>query len=494
MKNLKNPRNIPGALRSAVMSPRSAGTKAMFGLGKGPLASSGLARVGGMALRATPLGWGIGALTAANYGWNKYKDVRDTNTLVDSMVERGRLDEGDAQTLKTLMKQGWLGTTSLGAKLLDSEELAYGGENLNLDQQKQMLEMIKGEVDTFQEGREDVTAKDRQQELFSMFSDGGRVGMKTGGMDRRTFLKWIAGLTATATGILTGKGVGKKVIPAVSKNIPESVAKFSGVEGMPEWFPRAVAQIKANGKLLSMADKDYIQGDMYEMMVPVTRKYLQKSKPGEGEAYISKTEYEKVVMEDNPLTGEIDMQWTGTDNFGDDAVRNIHFKPGQAGFQKFGVDPDIPQATEYQRVKMEEPEFTYTEPDQSIPDRSEAAYLDIFEEGDDVVAGLQKMVTKDQSVDDAFQKRIFKDASPDEAVVPAPEGQMTPEGDWAGEKGNEIIGGDIPEYLKKKASGGIIETGNIARRPGAVPPLSGPTPHGDGIMGLYSVPKKVNVR
>ena len=111
-----------------------------------------------------------------------------------------------------------------------------------------------------------------------------------------------------------------------------------------------------------------------------------------------------------------------------------------------------------------------------------------------MVAGLQKMVTKDQSVDDAFQKRIFKDASPDEAVVPAPEGQMTPEGDWAGEKGNEIIGGDIPEYLKKKASGGIIETGNIARRPGAVPPLSGPTPHGDGIMGLYSVPKKVNVR
>ena len=32
------------------------------------------------------------------------------------------------------------------------------------------------------------------------------------------------------------------------------------------------------------------------------------------------------------------MQWTGTDNFGDDAVRQINFKPGQAGYQKFGVD------------------------------------------------------------------------------------------------------------------------------------------------------------
>ena len=36
----------------------------------------------------------------------------------------------------------------------------------------------------------------------------------------------------------------------------------------------------------------------------------------------------------------------------------------------------------------------------------------------------------------------------------------------------EIIEGVIPDHLKKKAEGGIIETGNIARRPGAVPPLS----------------------
>jgi len=47
--------------------------------------------------------------------------------------------------------------------------------------------------------------------------------------------------------------------------------------------------------------------------------------------------------------------------------------------------------------------------------------------------------------------------------------------------------------LKKKAGGGIIETGNIARRPGAVPPLSGPTPQGTGIVGLFSNPKRVNV-
>jgi hypothetical protein len=50
---------------------------------------------------------------------------------------------------------------------------------------------------------------------------------------------------------------------------------------------------------------------------------------------------------------------------------------------------------------------------------------------------------------------------------------------------------DKPIHPINKNTGGIIETGKIARRPGAVPPLSGPSP--DGIMSLYSNPKQVNV-
>ena len=125
----------------------------MFGLRagkKGPLAPSGLARLGGMALRATPIGWGIGALSAANYGWNKYKDVRDTNSILDSMRERGSITEEDADTLRTIMKQGWLGTTSLGAKILGSEELELGGQMVGLDQQKQILDNLLEDVDEFQ--------------------------------------------------------------------------------------------------------------------------------------------------------------------------------------------------------------------------------------------------------------------------------------------------------------------------------------------------------
>ena len=513
MKNFKNPRNIPNALRSAVMSPRAGGTKLMWGLRAGKeaaLAPSGLARLGGMALRATPIGWGIGALSAANYGWNKYKDVRDTNSILDSMRERGGISEEDADTLRTIMKQGWLGTTSLGAKILGSEELELGGEMVGLDQQKQILDNLLEDVDEFQSGRQDVTAKERQQEFFNWFSDGGRVGMKSGGMDRRTFLKWLAGIAATATGLIKGKGLTTKA--PVAKAVPKAIAKFKGVEGMPAWFPRAVAKIKAHGKLIEMADKNYVQGDIYEMMIPVTKKYLQKSKPGEGETFVNKMEYEKVTMEENPVSGEISMHWTGTDNFGGDAVRQINFKPGQAGYQKFGVDdPDAAASgvTEFRRVKVEEPEFTYTQPDQSQPMRDDVEYLDIFQDGDEIVGGLEKMtggknmITKDgtvidvsaegKGIDEAFQKKVYKDLEGEKQIIPEPEGAgVTQDGDVYGEEGyNEIIEGIIPDHLKKKAEGGIIETGEIARRPGAVPPLSGPSP--DGIMSLYSNPKQVNV-
>jgi hypothetical protein len=488
-------KDLPKAMKAGIMSPRAAGTKMVFPFA-GPKAGAGIGSTllrGGA--RLLPLGPIPLALSAGYYGWNKYKDVRDTNSILDSMRERGSITEEDADTLRTIMKQGWLGTTSLGAKILGSEELELGGEMIGLDQQKQVLDRLRTDVDEFQSGREDVTAKDRQQEFFNWFSDGGRVGMKTGGMDRRTFLKWIAGLAATATGLIKGKGLTQKA--PVAKAVPKAVSKFQGVEGMPAWFPRAVAKIKAHGKLLSMADKDYVQGDMYEMMIPI-QKYYSKGPRGEGTQI--KTEMEKVIMEENPLTGEISMQWTGTDNFGDEAVRQINFRPGSAGYQKFGVDPEHPQAWEYQRVKVDEPEFSYSQPDQSQPYRDDIEYLDISTEGDEVVAGLEKMtgeVTKEGTVvDDAFKKKIYRDVDQEEALLPDPEGQLGPEGDWLGDPPNEMIEGDIPDWVPKdewtkKASGGIIETGKIARRPGAVPPLSGPSP--DGIMSLYSNPKQVNV-
>ena len=53
------------------------------------------------------------------------------------------------------------------------------------------------------------------------------------------------------------------------------------------------------------------------MMIPVTNNtYSLSGRKGHTEIV---TEQRKVIMEDNPLSGEINMHWTGTDNFGDDA-------------------------------------------------------------------------------------------------------------------------------------------------------------------------------
>ena len=119
-----------------------------------------------------------------------------------------------------------------------------------------------------------------------------------------------------------------------------------------------------------------------------------------------------------------------------------------------------------------------------------------------MVAALEKLagkkvITKEtEAAEKEIQKNLYKDIQGEEAIIPEPEGVgISDKGDVYGEEGySEIIEGAIPEHLlKKKAEGGIIETGNIARRPGAVPPLSGPTPQGSGIVGLFSNPKQVNV-
>ena len=69
---------------------------------------------------------------------------------------------------------------------------------------------------------------------------------------------------------------------------------------------------------------------------------------------------------------------------------------------------------------------------------------------------------------------------------------------WHSAPGNTEIEKIVIKWISSfigynKNAGGIIETGNIARRPGAVPPLSGPNPQGSGIVGLFSSPKRVNI-
>ena len=475
--------------------------------GLGYLASRGALALGAAA--ALPFTLMPGLLTAgflgADFMWDQYKDYRDGKIRVDEMRAKGQISEEEAKNYMSLIKQGSI-PFGLGNRMFGPETMRIGGEDLDPTQQRETLRGMEEKLDKWQAGDMERRAKYREDD----FSDGGRVGMKFGGgMDRREFLKWLAALTAGGVSLI--KGFGKKSVAPIVKDATKAIpAKFIGVEGMPAWFPRVVAKIKTHGKLIEMADKDYVGGDIYEMVI---KTQVPKFDMVAGKQQMSgfQTVNKKVVMEENPLSGEIEISWS-VDDFDGDMTRQINFKPGEAGYQKFGVDDAEAAAqgmTEFQRVKVAEPEFTYGNPDRSHPERADFDYQDIFTEGDDVVKGLEnltttkQMVAKDGSVidvsvegkgvDEAFQKKIYKDL--DEPVIPEPKHSgVDHQGNVYGEEEYlEIIAGEVPTHLKKKASGGVVETGNIAREPGLVPPLSGPTPQGEGIVGLFSNPKQVNV-
>ena len=213
------------------------------------------------------------ALVTASQVWDKYKFNKEIGGIVDAMRARGVVNEEDAQTMSTIYKQGWLGTTALGAKLLGSEEFMFEGEMLDLDAQKHILAKFKAHYEGEEKKGKEFRAGERQEDFFSLLSKGGRVGMDKGGspfnVTRRGFLKWLVGSIVAGVAAVSGKGL-KQAAKTATATVAKTPAKFIGVEGMPLWFPRAVAKIKAHGKLLSDGGQSIMfGGDIYEMMIPV---------------------------------------------------------------------------------------------------------------------------------------------------------------------------------------------------------------------------------
>jgi len=149
--NPKRWRETGSALKRAALSPASRGTRLVFPLGTEkfgfgaakPLATKGLARAIGIGARMLPLGPLPLALITASQVWDKYKFNKEIGSVIDAMRARGVVNEEDAQTMQTIYKQGWLGTTAIGAKLLGSEELMFEGEMLDLNAQKHILAKFK---------------------------------------------------------------------------------------------------------------------------------------------------------------------------------------------------------------------------------------------------------------------------------------------------------------------------------------------------------------
>ena len=276
-------------------------------------------------------------------------------------------------------------------------------------------------------------------------ADGGiqRIGFKYGkGVDlaRRTFLKLLGAVMALPIAAPLLKKAAPKVAPKV---VPKT--QFPGVDGMPDWFPTLVSKFRDKGKLVDLRDKDFVHGNIYELNVPIK---------GKGNV--------KVQMEHNERTGEITIDWRGTD----DVPRGMSFKPGETGWQKYGSDPEFPQATENVKVEVERPEFDYTEPDfssQGPEDTSpdSASSLDIFAEEDEVVEYLRKWATKDLGSEgsnplrEALKKhqKNFKTHNENMEQFPDATGHVNDAGDLV--EGEENIDIFMPDKYTPKKSGGL---------------------------------------
>jgi len=271
--------------------------------------------------------------------------------------------------------------------------------------------------------------------------------------------------------------------------VAETVKQFGNVRGMPDWFPAFMLKAKNKGKMLSMPDRQFVEGFVYKLMLPVKKRYYpstlgRKQHPGAGKPEIRIKEVEVTVTQ-HP-NGEMSVSWTGTDNFGDEIERSMTYKPGDTGTQNYAID-EIGKGVSKERVVVNEPEFEYVEPDygsmgfeDTSPDS--AAYLDAYDDADEIMAAMEEMV---KGVDDKFKKQAageIKLYNETDVHYGDAEGRQTADGDWIeGESNLPIKGSDDkgvtdvyhPEWAKKKRTKKAMG-GKASGRP----PLSGPVPEG----------------
>ena len=342
---------------------------------------------------------------------------------IDRLRSMGKISEEDANNYMSLLMQENLLPFGVGNRLFGKDEMMIGGQLLDPDDQRSVAAGMEDEIDSIKESDKGTRAKWRQQEFFD---EGGRVGMKFGGsMDRRGFLKWLAGITAGAVG--AAKGIWK---PG-AKKVVEEVAKETLTTTNPEmWVPRLIAKIKAEGKLLEMADKKYVQGDIYEALI----------------------NGKKVRLESNPVSGTHQIDWKAPD-YDSEMTRTINFNEGEL-------------ITEGEMIgKKTKPEVEFLEPDRSTPYRDDFSDFDWVNDSDQVLDDMQRWIgIEDVKVEPTGPKTSNIDI---ESYKWSPDDEFN--------------------------QGGTVETGAIARRQSEVPPLSGPDPQAQGIAGLFSQPKQVRV-
>ena len=136
-------------------------------------------------------------------------------------------------------------------------------------------------------------------------ADGGRIGLKDG-MDRRTFMKIMAGITALPI-------VGKFFKGAKGAKVAKEIVKTPAVKGKPEWFDSLVNKVIAEGE------------DVSKSFATKERELVNVKRLDE-----ETTVYVHRDLDTGTVRVDIDDPFRNVQGDQGDALVSLEFKPGQA--------------------------------------------------------------------------------------------------------------------------------------------------------------------
>ena len=196
---------------------------------------------------------------------------------------------------------------------------------------------------------------------------------------RRDILKTGAILTGGAIVYPTAKKLGllDTSVKATKAANAVRIATSPVVDNMPEFFPYLSELSRRRGKIIG---EDYMRSGMTEfkreITIPLELNTIEKTKTNVKFEFIH-----------NPADGNVTAYYT---NPLTDEKHMFDFYTGQQGRQRYGIDPEFPNASELYSVEVEPPNFYYKSPDKSDPYRKNYEYYDTATEGDDVIQALDK--------------------------------------------------------------------------------------------------------
>ena len=272
-------------------------------------------------------------------------------------------------------------------------------------------------------------------------ANGGRIGFKDG-MDRRTFMKLMAGITALPIVGKLFKGT------KVAKGVKE-VVKTPSVKGKPKWFDSLVNKVIAEGE------------DVSKSFATKERELVNVKRLDE-----ETTVYVHRDLDTGTVRVDIDDPFRNVQGDQGDAVVSLEFKPGQADETTKGKPADEFTAVENDYANyMDGPDDYVTEvTDNTVTDTknltSDLTKVKLYAKG-------QKKPTIKEMMIEKNRKEMLKQAEENPSQYAAdrytgPE----PDSDYIDDI-NDMASGGIAGY----SGGGIVKTiiKNLAKEKGIRP-------------------------